>query len=35
IVALSNGFSVQANSGVGLEALTRTVEFALSTWPSA
>ena len=35
IVALSNGFSVQANSGVGREALSRTVEFVLSTWPSA
>ena len=35
IVALSYGFSVQANSGVGREALSRTVEFVLSTWPSA
>jgi len=35
IVALSNGISIQANSGIGREALTRTVEFVLSTWPSA
>jgi hypothetical protein len=35
IVALSNGISVQANSGIGRAALSRTVEFVLSTWPSA
>jgi AcrR family transcriptional regulator len=35
IVALSNGISVQANSGVGRAALSRTVDFVLSTWPSA
>ncbi|MCU1467734.1 MAG: TetR family transcriptional regulator [Actinomycetia bacterium] len=35
VVALSYGFSVQANSGVGREVLSRTVEFVLSTWPSA
>ena len=35
IVALSNGISVQANSGIGRAALSRTVELALSTWPSA
>jgi AcrR family transcriptional regulator len=34
LVALSNGISVQANSGIGRAALSRTVEFALSTWPS-
>jgi hypothetical protein len=35
IVAVSHGISVQANSGIGREALSRTVEFVLSTWPSA
>ena len=35
IVALSHGISVQANSGIGREALSRTVDFVLSTWPSA
>jgi AcrR family transcriptional regulator len=35
VVALSNGISVQANSGIGRTALTRMVEFVLSTWPSA
>ena len=35
IVALSNGISVQANSGIGRAALSRTVEFVLSTWPSS
>jgi AcrR family transcriptional regulator len=35
IVALSHGISVQANSGIGRAALSRTVDFALSTWPSA
>jgi len=34
IVALSNGISVQANSGTGREALSRMVDFVLSTWPS-
>jgi AcrR family transcriptional regulator len=34
IVAVSNGISVQANSGIGREVLSRTVEFVLSTWPS-
>lgn len=34
IVALSNGIAVQANSGIGREALSRTVEFVLSTWLS-
>jgi hypothetical protein len=34
IVALSHGISVQANSGIGRAALSRTVDFVLSTWPS-
>jgi AcrR family transcriptional regulator len=34
IVALSNGISVQARSGIGRAALSRMVEFVLSTWPS-
>ena len=34
LVALSNGIAVQANSGSGRAALSRTVELALSTWPS-
>ena len=34
IVALSDGISVQANSGVGRAALSETVELVLSTWPS-
>jgi AcrR family transcriptional regulator len=35
LVALSHGISVQANSGIGRAVLSRTVDFALSTWPSA
>jgi AcrR family transcriptional regulator len=35
LVALSHGISVQANSGIGRAALSRTVDLALSTWPSA
>jgi hypothetical protein len=35
IVALSNGIPVQASRGVGKAELSRTVEFALSTWPGA
>jgi hypothetical protein len=34
IVALSNGISVQARSGIGRAALSHMVEFVLSTWPS-
>jgi AcrR family transcriptional regulator len=35
ILALSNGLSVLASSGIGRETLSRTVDLALSTWPSA
>jgi AcrR family transcriptional regulator len=35
VVALSNGLAVQASSGMGRNGLSRTVDFVLSTWPSA
>jgi AcrR family transcriptional regulator len=35
ITALSNGIAVQASSGSDRPALSRMVDFAMSTWPSA
>jgi AcrR family transcriptional regulator len=35
IVAVSNGIAVQASSGSERAALSRMVDFVLSTWPSA